>query len=295
MSSCPFSVIDHRGISQFELRARRADAIRRILGLCASAGAFVATWIFFTCFIIFVGNLPRRTDPWIASVDGASTLWEAPIWSSMVVNLLLIALFGLQHSGMARSACKAWLHRHIPPALERTIYVYAACAAGFLLVLLWQPIPIVVWNIEGDALRTLVWAGFVSGWLMLLAAALSIDILDLLGLKQSWTFYARRPPAALTLKTGALYRWLEHPMYVGVLLGIWCAPHMTVGHLLLASGLTAYIAIGMVFEERDLERKFGAAYETWKRPSLLSPLPAAAQRWWWSRSNARLWRSGLIE
>jgi protein-S-isoprenylcysteine O-methyltransferase Ste14 len=251
---------------QPRVRNSSASAVARTMGLLIGAGAFLASWTFFACFIAFLGNLPRRSSPWIDPAVDSGTAMVSPM-SAVLSDLALITIFGLQHSVMARPAFKAWLTRHVPSALERTTYVYAACAAGFLLILLWQPIPIIVWSVGNDVLRVLVWTAFAGGWLLLFGAALSIDILELLGLKQAWTYYSGRPLPEPTLKTGWLYRWLPHPMYAGVLLGMWCAPDMTIGHLLLSSGLTTYLVIGMAYEERDLEVRFGRAYTEWRHAS----------------------------
>lgn len=268
MSICPFRVdVRGRGIRKSRPPLGPPSFLARSVVLLLGGGAFIATWTSFACFIIFLGNLPRRAEPWIEpSADaGVATDWTASIWGPVLINLALLALFGLQHSGMARPRFKAWLTRRLPIELERTAYVYAACAVGFFLLILWQPIPIVVWHIDDDALRALAWAVFISGWLMLLTAALSIDMLELVGLKQCWGYFTQRSPPAFSLKTGAIYHWLAHPMYVGLLLGVWCAPHMTVGHMLMALGLTAYIAIGRVLEERDLAARFGTAYAMWRQ------------------------------
>jgi protein-S-isoprenylcysteine O-methyltransferase Ste14 len=142
--------------------------------------------------------------------------------------------------------------------------VLAASAAGIVMISFWQPIPIVVWDIPGPASAPF-WIVFALGWLTLLAAAISFDIFELLGLRQAWAWYRGRPTPQPTLKTGWLYRWLTHPMYAGVLLGFWSTPHMTIGHALIASGLSIYILIARRYEERDLSRRFGPAYRSWRR------------------------------
>jgi protein-S-isoprenylcysteine O-methyltransferase Ste14 len=222
-----------------------------------------------------VRYLPNASSPWInptidVVADRDSTVQS--IWTALLGNLALIALFTLQHSIMARPQFKSRLTRYIPHALERTVYVYAACVAGFLLLVLWEPVPHAIWSIEHTASEVLLWAGFTCGWLLLAAGALSMDMFELLGLRQAWTYYLSRPSPRLSLKTTALYHLLSHPMYVGVLLGLWCTPSMTAGHLLLALALTGYIAVGVRLEERDLQRRFGAAYTAWRTSS---PTPSA--------------------
>ncbi len=261
---CAFTASRQQEAAQSLAPALRPNALARLPVLLAGVGGFVATWIFFIYLILFLGNLPDREATWIApSADSGAPAEGAP-WTPWLTNSLLLAIFALQHSGMARPSFKAWLSRHLPTALQRTAYVYAAAAAGFLLLLLWQPIPLAVWRVDDDIVRALVWAAFIAGWLLLLAAALSIDMLELLGLKQCWAYWALRPPPTPRLQTGALYGWLAHPMYVGLLLGMWSAPYMTAGHFQLAVGLSVYIVVGMALEERDLRVRFGRSYAMWR-------------------------------
>ncbi len=269
MSQCPLRLISSSA------RQDGGDPPHRFFGLALGIAAFATTWIFFTCLVLFLGNLPRKSATWLLVTADAGDPVVTSFLAAGSINLGLVLLFGIQHSGMARPAFKAWLTRRLPPALERSVYVLAACAAGFLLIFLWQPIPVVVWSIEQPVLRALMWIGFASGWLILLLAAISIDMGELLGLKQSWSYFGTRAIPRLELKTRGLYRWLSHPMYVGVLLGFWSAPHMTVGHLLLAGGMTLYIAIGMTFEERDLALRHGRHYHAWRESASAQPTSAS--------------------
>ena len=261
---CPFTASHQRHENAPSLApVLCTNALARVLVLLAGVGGFAATWFFFTYLVLFLGNLPDREAPWIAPSADSGTTDGAP-WAPLAANSLLLTIFALQHSGMARPSFKVWLGQHIPTLLQRTAYVYAACAAGFLLLLLWQPIPMVVWRVDDDSLQALLWAAFIAGWRLLLAAALSIDMLELLGLKQCWAYWTGRRPPTPRLKTELLYGWLAHPMYVGLLLGIWSAPYMTAGHFQLAVGLSFYIAVGMAFEERDLRARFGSSYAMWR-------------------------------
>lgn len=257
---CPLRALSPRASPATEDLAGDARPLR-LLGLLFALGGFALTWAFFAAFVVFLGNLPRPSDPWLSpSADAGAAQGAWPY----VANLLLVLLFGLQHSGMARPGFKRIVSRYVPYALERTIYVYAACLAGFVVILAWQPIPVVLWDVTDPAAKAALWTGFGAGWLLLLLAALSIDILELLGVKQAWAWSTGRAPAPLTLKTNWLYAWISHPMYVGVFLGLWMAPLMTVGHALLAAALTTYMIVGKALEERDLEARFGAPYRRWK-------------------------------
>ncbi|MGB0086178.1 MAG: methyltransferase [Rhodomicrobiaceae bacterium] len=236
--------------------------ILRVSGLAYAALAFIATFAFFGCFVMFLGNLPKLSQPWLwPSVDRGP---ELPLLAAAVIDFGLIALFGLQHSLMARPLFKARWTRVVPEGLERSTYVLAASAAGFIMLSFWRPIPIVLWEISGPV-STLFWAAFALGWLILLAAAISFDIFELLGLRQAWAWYRGRPAPLPKLKTHWLYKWLTHPMYLGVLIGLWVTPVMTAGHVLMALTFTVYILIAKRYEERDLTRTFGTVYRSWRR------------------------------
>lgn len=220
-------------------------------------------WIFWICFVIFLAQ-PRQILPYwpLPTVDEAGALLH-PVLAALV-DLLLIVLFGLQHSLMARPWFKQRCASSLPAAFERSTYVHTANLALFVLIIFWQPIPYVLWKVPEGLWHDAFWAVFILGWIILFLGAHSFGILDLLGIEQmrSWINNERpRPPG---LKTGLLYRWLRHPMYVGVLLGVWVTPKMSAGHALLASGLTCYVLLAMRYEERDLARQFGATYSRWR-------------------------------
>lgn len=235
----------------------------RIAGLVYALTAFAGTFVFFGAFVIFLGNLPKREAPWLspsADVGAAGGVTGALLW-----NAALLTLFCLQHSLMARSGIKKYIERVLPAPLERATYVHAANLAGFLFMLLWQPVPIVLWKVESDVVQAALWLAFGSGWLLLFLAAISIDIFELLGLRQAWHWFLRRPAGRLTLQRTWVYRYLEHPMYVGVIAGFWMTPFMTLGHAALAAHFTLYIAIAMQLERRDLASRFGADYAAWRK------------------------------
>ena len=173
-------------------------------------------------------------------------------------------LFGLQHSVTARPWFKERIVGRLPPPFERCTYVHMANLALFALIALWQPIPSEVWNVGSVFAREAMWALFAIGWIILFLGAWSFGIRDLLGIRQMQAWAHGEPQPRRQLKTGWLYRWLRHPMYVGVLLGVWATPRMTLGHALLALGLTGYVLIAMRYEERDLRQRFGRAYMQWR-------------------------------
>ena len=150
----------------------------------------------------------------------------------------------------------------MPEAFQRCTYVHAANVALLTLILFWQPIPVVVWKAP-TSLREFLSMVFVAGWIILFLGALSFGVRNLLGVRhmQAWAHGHRSLPEQL--KTSLLYRWLRHPMFVGVLLAMWATPHMTIGHWLLATGMTLYVLIAFRYEERDLRARYGGAYARW--------------------------------
>lgn len=219
-------------------------------------------WIFWVSFVIFLAE-PRQIVAWwpLPTVDRTEGLVHPAI--AALIDLALVTLFGLQHSMMSRPWFKQQIMARMPEPLQRVTYVHTANAALFLLILVWQPIPIEVWNFNDTLARDALWLLFAAGWIILFLGAWSFGMRELLGIEQvmAWREGRRHGPR---LKTGLLYRWLRHPMYVGVLLGVWVTPRMSFGHLLLALAMTGYVLIAMRYEERDLIQRFGSRYSHWR-------------------------------
>jgi protein-S-isoprenylcysteine O-methyltransferase Ste14 len=233
------------------------------LALTYAWAGVVLMWAFWVSFVIFLAE-PRQVLSWwpLPTVDRFDST-KPPLLAALV-DLALVALFGVQHSVMARPWFKKHVLNWMPEGLERSTYVHMANAALFVLILFWQPIPLEVWDVGNGPAREALWALFVAGWIVLFLGAWSFGMHELLGLEQVRAWSEGRGHASI-LKTGFLYRWLRHPMYAGVLLGVWATPRMSLGHLLLALSLTAYVLIAMRYEERDLLRRFGSRYSRWRR------------------------------
>ena len=221
--------------------------------------------VFFATFLYAIGFLGNFVVP--NSIDAAlrTSLGEA-----LAVDIGLLALFALQHSVMARPVFKRWWTRLIPVAAERSTYVLLSSLALILLFWQWRPIGAVAWNVESDAGRILLYAGYASGWILLLVATFLIDHFDLFGLRQSWLYFRGRPYSEIAFRTPGLYKLVRHPLYVGWLLTFWCTPTMSAAHLLFAVLTTTYILIAIKLEEHDLTNAF-PEYANYRRrvPSLI--------------------------
>lgn len=187
----------------------------------------------------------------------------APLAETIVVDLLLLGVFAIQHSVMARPAFKRWWTRLVPPALERSTYVVLASACLALLQWQWRPLPQVAWSVDGAA-AALLQALAAAGWLLVLASTFLINHFELFGLRQSFAPLLGLRDAPPRFRTPGPYRLVRHPLYLGFLFAFWCAPVMSVGHLVFAAMTTAYILLGIFLEERDLVGEFGAQYARYR-------------------------------
>ncbi len=239
---------------------------KRWLTLCFGGAAYLL-FVFATLYGIgFTGGLvvPKALD------DGA----RGPLLAALLMDLMLMALFGIQHSLMARAAFKAWWHRLVPEPAERSVFVLGASLVLWLLFWQWRPLPGVIWSVQEGAGHALLVGAFWLGWLIVVLSTFLIDHFDLFGLRQVWLFWRGNAYSPVPFKQPAIYRYVRHPLMLGFVIAFWATPQMTVGHLVFAAGMTTYILIGIAFEERDLVRAFGTAYERYRQSvSMLLPLP----------------------
>jgi len=230
--------------------------------------ALVAYAIFFATFlylIAFVCDLPVVP----VTVDRGP---EAPLAAALAINLGLIALFGLQHSAMARQPFKRWWTTIVPSAAERSIYVLLASLVLILLFWAWRPMPATVWEISNPAGAALMWAIFAAGWVIVLLSTFLINHFELFGLQQAWFALRDRAAAAPQLRQPFFYKLVRHPLYSGFFLAFWATPHMTAGHLLLAAGMSVWMLLAIRAEEKDLVAVFGRDYEIYQaKVGMLAP------------------------
>jgi len=211
----------------------------------------------FVCLAVFVGDLvlPKTID----------TPSAGPTGTALAVDLALLALFAAQHSIMARPVFKRVWTRFVPEPIERTTYVFFSCLVTWILMWQWRGIDAIAWQAQTPLLRAALWALFAFGWLLVPAVSMMIDHFDLFGTRQVWLYLRRREYTALPFRVPLLYKRVRHPLYVAFAIAFWAIPTMTVGHLLFAGVMTAYMALAALVEERDLVTYFGDEYTAYRQ------------------------------
>jgi methanethiol S-methyltransferase len=230
---------------------------------------FLATFIY---SVAFLGNFGLDR-----TIDGVASV---PFGQAMLVNTLLLGLFAVQHSVMARPAFKQWWTRFVPKPAERSTYVLFSSLALLLLFYIWEPMGRMIWDVQDPISRWALYSLFASGWMLILVATFLINHFDLFGMRQVWLYLKGHPYTPLKFAVPSLYRYVRHPLYVGWLLVFWAAPMMTVAHLVFSLATTAYILVAIQFEERDLIKVYGSAYADYRKqvPMLVPNLRLSVER-----------------
>ncbi len=203
----------------------------------------------------------------LAQIVPFGYLWGegGPSVQPIAWNVLLVAVWGLIHSGMARPGFKAVITKMIPTAAERATYVLVSGVTSIALTGYWMEVPGQVWLVEQPTLVYLLWALFAFGWAFLLASTFAINHFDLFGLRQVYLNFRNQPNPPLSFVKRFMYSYIRHPIQTGVLIGVWATPSMTMTQIVLSLGFTAYIFIGLYFEERDLIAEHGDSYRAYRK------------------------------
>jgi len=235
----------------------QVGALKRTAVLCYGTAVYL---FFLSTFVYFIGFVGNFFVP--ISVDAGP---DAAFAQALAIDVLLVALFGVQHTIMARTAFKLWLTKIIPQPAERSTFVLAATSVLALLMAIWKPIPTVLWDVSESAGGTALIGVSLLGWAILLWSTFLINHFDLFGLRQVVLCFQGKEYEPVKFDMPVLYRYVRHPMYVGLFIALWATPTMTVGHLVLAGSMTFYTLVGIRFEERSLARLHGEDYKKYQR------------------------------
>lgn len=230
--------------------------------------------VFFATFLYLVGFVGGVAVP--KTVDSGPA---GPLGQALWIDTLLVALFGLQHSVMARPGFKARWTRIVPAPIERPLYCLASSLALILLFWQWRPIAAPVWAVHEPAFHAALQVLFFGGVGLVLYSTFLIDHFDLFGLRQVFLYFRRKTYTEKRFQTPSLYRLIRHPLYVGWFIVFWATPVMTAGHFVLALGMSAYILLAIPMEERDLSEALGEPYRRWRErtPAFVPGLRPAAE------------------
>ena len=229
--------------------------LKRGLVLLYGMTGYVSGLVALLWFILAMGGFaPSAFSP----LQSTSTM------AAIGINIGLVVIFGLQHSIMARPAFKKWMHQWLPQAADRATFLLFTGLTLILAIVFWQPLPGMMWQVETTGLMISLWALYAFGWTYLLLATFVTNHFELMGLRQVYFYSRNQPYKSVPFTRKFMYSYSRHPMMLGLFIGMWCVPNMSVSQFVMVSLLTLYVFIGLYFEEKDLMNEFGESYRKYK-------------------------------
>lgn len=233
--------------------------MKRAIALLYGILCYLIFFVTFLWMILFLGDFETLVP---TTVNGGAS---GPLLQALIVDLALIALFGIQHTVMARKSFKKWWTNLVSKHVERSTYVLFSSVAIVLLLWYWQPLPQTIWEVESTWASLILDWGFWLGWLILFLSTWMIDHFNLFGVKQVWNYMWGSELDPPRFMEPGFYKYVRHPLMLGFMIAFWSISHMTLGHLIFSGGMTLYIFIGVYFEEKTMVRHFGEKYEDYRR------------------------------
>jgi len=221
--------------------------------------AVVSYFIFFGIFVYFGAFVADVFVPKSISVPAEYSA------NALLINIGLLLMWGVQHSVMARGWFKEMISSVVPHHVERATYVLVSALTLAVLMLFWQPMEGIIWQVENELAQQVIWGLFGFGWVLVLLATFLTDHFDLFGLRQGWLYFVKKTYTPVVFTKRFFYHWIRHPMMLGILIAFWSVPMMTLGHFVFSLGMTVYVVIGMYFEEKGLARELGETYTSYQQ------------------------------
>ena len=216
--------------------------------------------IFFAVFVYFIGFVGDVFVP-----KSLSSVAEMSFSDALAINVGLMLLWGVQHSVMARDWFKEMIASVVPHQVERSTYVLTSAIVLAVLMFYWQPMDTLIWHVNDIFWQQVLWVIFGLGWVLVLVATFLTDHFDLFGLRQSWLYFVKKTYTPVVFTEYLFYRWIRHPMMLGLLMAFWSTSIMTLGHLVFSIGMSIYVLLGIHYEEKGLAKAIGQPYQDYQQ------------------------------
>lgn len=223
----------------------------------------VSYFLFFGVFVYFMGFVG---DVFVPKAISTQVVEHSP--NALMINVGLLLMWGVQHSVMARGWFKEMIAPMVPHQIERSTYVLVSAITLAIFIFFWQPMEGIIWQVTDETAIAILWSVFTLGWILVLISTFLTDHFDLFGLRQTWLFFVKKTYTHVKFTEHLFYRWIRHPMMLGLILAFWALPTMTVGHLVFSIGMTIYVLVGIHFEEKGLAKAIGQPYTDYQQRTM---------------------------